>query len=193
MGILALEDRIAAWTHPPMLEEKGASVAGNGERNVVIAVFREKSKLERAVAKDDTVAATAEEVADEAIVVTKHSDGALTISRSHHSVGRSLATLTAKLMIALPLGFYGVLAFTGAGVEITAASRHRDEPTEVGDTDLKVLVEQMEPGWSAVIATYPDKYLDRAVAAYRKLGALMVWHALESQVEAAVRENPIDG
>jgi hypothetical protein len=51
----------------------------------------------------------------------------------------------------------------------------------------------MEPGWSAVIATYPDKYLDRAVAAYRKLGALMVWHALESQVEAAVRENPIDG
>lgn len=122
ISTLALEDRFAAWTHPPMLEEKGASVAGNRERNVVIAVFREKSKLERAVAKDDTVAATAEEVADEAIVVTKQSDGALTISRSHHSVGRSLATLTAKLMIALPLGFYGVLAFTGAGVEITAAS-----------------------------------------------------------------------
>ena len=159
---------------------------------MVIAVFTEKSKLERSVA-NDTIAATIEQVADEAVVVTKQPDGELTISRSHHSVGRSLATLTAKLMIAVPLGFYGVLAVTTAGVEITAASRRRDEPSEIRETDLRVLVEQMEPGWSAVIATYRDKYLETAVTAYGKLGAVMVWHALESQVETAVRENRIDG
>ena len=50
----------------------------------------------------------------------------------------------------------------------------------------------MEPGWSAVIAAYPDRYVDTAVTAYTRLGAVMVWHALESQVETAVRENQID-
>lgn len=94
--------------------------------------------------------------------------------------------------ITLPLGFYGVLAVSTAGVEITAAGRSRDERSEVGDSDLMVVVEQMEPGWSAVIATYPDKYVDAAVTAYTKLGAVMVWHALESQVEGAVRANRID-
>jgi hypothetical protein len=96
-------------------------------------------------------------------------------------------------MIALPLGFSGVLAVRTAGVGITAAGRSRDEPPDVGDSDLMVVVEQMEPGWSAVIATYPDRYVDTAVTADTKLGAVMVWHALESQVEAAVRENRIDG
>lgn len=159
---------------------------------MVIAVFREKSDLQQAVAKDGTVAANIELVADEAIIVTKQADGALTISRSDHSVGRSLATLTAKLMIVLPLGFYGVLAVAVSGAEITAAGRTRDEPTEVGEADLGFLVEQMEPGWSAVIATYPDKYLEPAVTAFEKLGAVMVWHAPEHRVEAAVREHRID-
>jgi hypothetical protein len=168
-------------------------VAEDRERQVVIAVFSEKSKLQQALAKDETVAATIEQVADEAVVVTKQLDGALTISRSHHSVGRSLATLTAKLMIAISLGFYGVLAVSKASVEITAASRSRDEPSEVGDSDLMVVVEQMEPGWSAVIATYSDRYVNTAVTAYTKLGAVMVWHALESQVDTAVRENRNDG
>ena len=55
-----------------------------------------------------------------------------------------------------------------------------------------VVVDQMQPGWSAVIATYSDGYVDPAVTAYTKLGAVMVWHALESQVEKAVSENRID-
>ena len=97
-------------------------MADDRERNVVIGVFSEKSKLQQAIAKDETVGATIEQVADEAVVVTKQLDGALTISRSDHSIGRSLAALIAKLMIAVPLGFYGVLAVSKAGVEITAAS-----------------------------------------------------------------------
>ena len=162
------------------------------ERDIVIAVFKEKPKAQKALAKDGVAAANIEILAHEAVIVTKNADGSLTISRSEHSVKRSLATLTAKLMVVLPLGFYGVLATTAAGLEISAAARKRDDATEVNETDLAFLVDQMKPGWSAVLAAYPPQQVNNAVTAFWKLGAVMVWHAPESSVEEAVRQNQIE-
>ena len=167
-------------------------MTANQGRIVVVAIFRERSKLERAIAKDDGVAATIEQVADEAVIATKEPDGELNVTRSHHSAGRGLALLTAKLMIAVPLGFHGVLAATTAGVEISAAGRRRGEPSEFADTDLRVLSDRMESGWSAVIAVYRDRYLDPALSAFDKLGALAVWHAPEEEVESALRTTRVE-
>ena len=86
------------------------------ERNVIIALFKEKSKAQKAAIKDTVTATSIEMVADEAIIVTKNEDGKLTISRSDHSVIRSLTVLTAKLMIVVPIGFTGALAMTTTGL-----------------------------------------------------------------------------
>jgi predicted alpha/beta-fold hydrolase len=75
-----------------------------------VAVFSERSKLERAPSEKGRVSAQTEILADEAIVVIQKPDGTLSIHRSDHSASRSLAVMTAKLMIASPLGFNGVLA-----------------------------------------------------------------------------------
>ena len=65
---------------------------------------------------------------------------------------------------------------------------------ESGDVeDLDFLIEQMKPGWSAVLAVYPEKMLEHAVKAYDKLGAVMVWYAAESEIAEAVRANNLDG
>jgi hypothetical protein len=50
----------------------------------------------------------------------------------------------------------------------------------------------MRSGWSALLASYPEKYLNNAVKAFQKLGAVMVWQASESQIEEAVRQIRID-
>ena len=163
------------------------------ERNIVIAVFKEKSKAQKAIFKDEVAATNIEGVADEAVIVTKNADGTLSISHSSHSIKRSLVTLTAKLMVALSLGFYGVLAVTTANLEILSAKRKRGDPINVDEADLAVLVQQMKPGWSAVIAAYPAKRVNDAVKAFEKLGAVMVWHAPESRVQELLRQNQIEG
>ena len=86
------------------------------ERSIVIAVFKERSNIQKAITKDGVVAANIETFADETIIVTKNTDGSLTINRSEHSIARTLTTLTAKLMIVLPAGLHGVLAITVAGL-----------------------------------------------------------------------------
>ena len=89
-------------------------------RSVVVATFGQRSAVEEALTKDEVLAAMIEQVADEAVIATKGPDGALTVVRAHHSAGRSIAALTTKLMVVLPLGFHGVLAATVAGIELTA-------------------------------------------------------------------------
>jgi hypothetical protein len=79
-----------------------------------------------------------------------------------------------------------------ANAEIITAKRERGDPTQVGETDLALLVEQMRSGWSALLASYPEKYLNNVVKAFQKLGAVMVWQASESQIEEAVRQIRID-
>jgi hypothetical protein len=74
------------------------------DRDIVIAVFKERSSLQQMLAKDELIAANLEIAADEAILVTKDTDGTLSISRSSHSVGRSLAVLSTKLLVVVPLG-----------------------------------------------------------------------------------------
>ena len=168
-------------------------MTGSAERDVVVAVFRKRSDLQRALATDTAAATSIELMASEAVVVTKDADGTLSISHSEHSPKKSLAVMTAKLMVAVPLGFYGVLAVTTAGLEVSAAKRDRGAPSDVDEDDLAFLVARMEPGWSAVLAAYPERQVGRAVDAFERLGAVMVWHAPESRIESIVRDGEVDG
>ena len=144
------------------------------------------------MAKDEVLAATIEQVADEAVVVTKDSDDGLVVTRAHHSVGRSLAVLTAKLMVVIPLGFHGILAATATSIEVTAARRQRSEPSELEEADLRILADRMEPGSSAIIAVYNDRYVDKATSVFGGLGASWVWHASEEEVEAALETSHVE-
>ena len=164
----------------------------NKDRDIVIADFKERSSLQQMLTKDELIAANLEIAADEAVLVTKNTDGTLSISRSSHSAGRSLAVLSTKLLIVVPLGFTGALAVTTAGLEISGAARKRDDPTELDEVDIAFVVEQMKPGWSAVLAAYPTKLVEKATDSFKKLGAVMVWYAPESRIEEVVRQNQID-
>ena len=46
--------------------------------------------------------------------------------------------------------------------------------------------------WTAVVAAYPERYVETAVAAFERLGAVMVWFAPEEQIEAVVPESPAE-
>ena len=167
-------------------------MTNDARRSVVVAVFRERSKLERAIATEEALATTIEQIADEAIIVTKTSEGDLDLVRSNHSVGRSIAVLTAKLMVVVPLGFHGAIAATAAAAEVSAARRDRNEPAEIDSSDLRVLTDQMDPGSLAVVAIYRDRYLDAAMKTFTTFGALAVWHAPEAQVASEINEHRID-
>lgn len=158
-----------------------------GTRSVVVAVFADHALVRLPEVSAQQVASRVEWVADEALVVVADADGKLRITRSDHSVGRSLVVWTAKLLVAGSLGFKGVLATAVAGAETTAALRGHGEPTEVTERDLMVVAEQMGPGSAAVIATYPAKHVSAAVAFSQRAGAQRVWAADEQSIEAVVR------
>ena len=161
-------------------------MTSTGRRSVVVAVFRERSGIERAIANEEGLAATLEQLADEAIIVTKTLDEDLEVIRSNHSVGRSLAVLTAKLMVVVPLGFHGIVAATAAAAEVAAAQRDRGEPASVELDDLRILTDHMDPGSFAIVAIYRDRLLDMAVATFTTFGAVAVWHAPEESVAEAI-------
>ena len=78
-----------------------------------------------------------------------------------------------------------------AGTQVAAATRDR-RYTDVTERDLAFLVEHMEPGSSAVLASYPDDKVDAAVHAFGVLGAVTVWHAPEAVLLAALAEAGLD-
>jgi len=142
---------------------------------------------------DEKFATKVEEEADEAICITMLGvDGALSITRSSHSVGQSLAILTVKLMIGLPIGLWGTVAMATAATEIKAAVCDREHHEVKEDEDLSFLIEQMKPGWSAVIAVYAEYYVQAAVKGFLPLQATMVWHAPESEIESVIRSSDLD-
>ena len=158
-----------------------------GTQSVVVAVFAEHALARLPEVSAQQAAGRIEWVADEALVVVADADGRLRVSRSDHSVGRSLLVWTAKLLVAASLGFKGVLATAVAGAETSAALRGHGEPVEVTERDLMLVAEQMGPGSAAVIATYPVKHVKAAVAFFQRAGAQRVWAADEQSIEAVVR------
>ncbi len=152
---------------------------------MVVALFPEQSKAEQALMSPARTAAAVEVTADEAVVVTADADGTFSVHGSDHSATRSLATLAAKLMVVLPLGFHGALATMTAAAEVSAATRSRPE-RNIQPTDLAFLTSRMQPGWAAVVAVYPEQRVPKAVAMYDKLGAAMVWYASEGRIADAV-------
>ena len=154
---------------------------------VVVALFSERSKAEQSLLPPSRTAAAVEVAADEAVVVTAEPDGTFQVHASDHSASRSLATLAAKLIVVLPLGFHGALATMTAAAEVSAAKRPRPE-RDVQPTDLAFLTNRMQPGWAAVIAVYPGARVPKAAAAYEKLGAVMVWYASEQRIADVVQE-----
>lgn len=182
--------RHTLWLHSLRGPGRAREVSDSGESNVVVALFSEPSAVERMMSEKGRVAAGVEIAAEEAVVVIKEPDGTLSVHRSDHSAPRSLAVLAAKLMIVLPLGFHGVLATMTAAAQVGAAQRSRSD-RDVRPTDLGYLSDRIQPGWAAVVATYPEKYLRAAVSMYDKLGAVMVWHATESQIERVIEQQDI--
>ena len=164
----------------------------DGTRSVVVAVFAEHALAKLPDAGGQRIASRIEWVADEALVVVAGADGQLRMSRSDHSVGRSLVVWTAKLLVAASLGFKGVVATAVAGAETRAALRGHGEATYVTEGDLMVLAEHMAPGSAAVIAAYPTKHVDAAVSFFRRAGARRVWTADEQSIEAVVRAERLD-
>jgi voltage-gated potassium channel len=177
--------RYATHLHARHQQRKTTAPAdGADEPTVVVALFPEQSKAEQALLPPGRKAAAVEVTADEAIVVTADADGTFSVHSSDHSAPRSLATLAAKLMVVLPLGFHGALATMTAAAEVSAATRSRPE-RDIQPTDLAFLTSRMQPGWAAVVAVYPEQRVPRAVAMYDKLGAVMVWYASEERIADA--------
>jgi hypothetical protein len=160
--------------------------SGPSEPVVVVALFSKRSKAEQALLPPTRKAAAVEIAADEAVVVTAEEDGTLAVHSSDHSASRSLATLAAKLLVVVPLGFHGALATMTAAAELSAAGRSRPD-RDVQPTDLAFLTGRMQPGWAAIVAVYPEGRVPRAAAAYEKLGAVMVWYASEERIAAEVQ------
>jgi len=154
--------------------------------HVVIALFGSDHRLRGDTALHERFATSVETSAAEAVIVAKDASGELTMTRSNHSVGRSLAELTGKLMIALPLGFHGVVALTNAGAKIAAANRDRPRHEEVGTSQLTAITDQIEPGGAALIASVSESQLSVSVAALEQIGATSVWHVPVSDVEEAL-------
>ncbi len=158
-----------------------------GVRSVVVAVFSDPALAKLPEASVQQMANRVEWVAEDAVVVVADADGRLRVSRSDHSVGRSLVVWTAKLMVAASLGFKGVGATAVAGAETTAALRGHGERIEVTERELRVVADQMAPGSVALIAAYPAKYADVAASLFQRAGAQRVWAADEQSIEAVVR------
>ena len=154
---------------------------------VVVAVFDAEQRIRGDAALHERLATNLETVAESAVLVAKDDSGALTLTGSDHSVGRNLAELTAKLLIALPLGFHGVLAMTSAGTKIAAAQRKRQVPPDVDVADVGVIVDRIPDGGLAIIEVVPTSLLKKAVKAAEVAGARGVWHAPAEDVEAALR------
>ena len=163
----------------------------NAERVILVALFAKRDRLSEWLAQQEVLVNKVEFVADRAVVVSKGRDGALTITHSEHSPGRTVAAVAAKLLIALPLGFQGALAAANAGRELEAAGRSRGDALAETEEHLAALAEQMQPGWSAVVAAYGPQQAQRAVEAFQRFGAAEVWSAPEPVVLAPA-EYPLD-
>jgi len=165
MTIQNIDYWLLAFSSIDALSMRWDSLTAEQDRHVVIALWEERSKfVQKKIEPDDEKFATkVEEEADEAICITMLGvDGALSITRSSHSVGQSLAILTVKLMIGLRIGLWGTVAMATAATEIKAAVCDREHHEVKEDEDLSFLIEQMKPGWSAVIAVYAEYYVQAA-------------------------------
>jgi hypothetical protein len=61
--------------------------------------------------------------------------------------------------------------------------------TEFNEVYIAFLVDQMKPGWSALLAAYPAKLVKKANDSFEKLGAVILWNVPESMIAEVVRRN----
>lgn len=170
--------------------QKGVPKEGE-ERFIIVALWKERNKVESLVEPSDEKFATeVEKDAENAVCVTMGEDGKLYISKSKHEKPvQTIVRMLSKMMITVGiLHFFGILAMGTAASDIEAAARDRPK-REVQEEDLAFLVDKMEPGWSALIASYSEEQVPLAVAEFKSLGTVMVWYAPESRVEEVVRSN----